>query len=51
MASFIKQFFCNHNWEEKYRVKTFEYPSSKYPCKVNITLICIKCGKIKQINI
>lgn len=51
MASFIKQFFCNHNWEEKYRVNIFEYPSSKYSCKVNITLICTKCGKIKQINV
>ena len=46
MASFIKQYFCNHNWEEKYRVRTFEYPSSKYPCKINIILICTKCGKV-----
>lgn len=51
MSSFIKQYFCNHNWEEKYRSSTYNTSESKFPYKIEITLVCNKCGKIKQMCI
>lgn len=41
--------YCHHEWESYHRVRVFEDNSAKRPIETRETLICKKCGKIKQI--
>lgn len=44
----LKKKYCRHEWE-KYQVQqTYADESDKLPMYVTHTLICKKCGKIKQ---
>jgi len=44
----LKKKYCRHEWE-KYNVqRTYAEESDKIPMYVTHTLICKKCGKIKQ---
>lgn len=47
----IDKWFCLHTWVEY--AKTHEYigPKRDAPAFINQTLICSKCGKIKQIQL
>lgn len=51
----LKQLFqkacCCHDWEERYKTRVFETDSSSRPYEIKVTLVCKKCGKIKQINL
>lgn len=48
--SIILKFFCLHSWDECERTNIWG-ESDKYPDAIILTLICKKCGKIKQINL
>jgi Fe2+ or Zn2+ uptake regulation protein len=42
---------CHHDWKVHNEVSVYESDRSKRPYKIVQTLICNKCGKIKQIEL
>lgn len=50
IVELLKKKCCRHEWE-KYNVqKTYANASDKLPMFVTHTLICKKCGEIKQLK-
>jgi hypothetical protein len=51
----IDKYFCLHEWVEKYKeTETYtkgEKCEEKTYTETRVTLICSKCGKIKQITL
>lgn len=46
----INKLLCCHEWTTFSETKIYSRDtSSGLPCKIKYTLICKKCGKIKQI--
>lgn len=51
IVELLKKKCCRHEWE-KYNVQqTYANETDKMPYKVTHTLICKKCGEIKQFNV
>lgn len=44
----LKKKYCRHEWGKYQIQKTYANSSDKMPMYVTHTLICKKCGKIKQ---
>jgi hypothetical protein len=44
----LKKKCCHHEWEKYHIHQTYADESDKLPMYVTHTLICKKCGKIKQ---
>lgn len=44
----LKKKCCRHEWEQYNVQRVFENESDSMPYKITHTLICKKCGKIKQ---
>lgn len=51
LIKLVEKWACCHEWENYHITKTYENDSDKKPWKVEHTLICQKCGKIKKIGI
>lgn len=49
LIKLVEKWACCHKWEEYQASKT--YGNSLIPSKIEYTLICQKCGKIKKIEI
>lgn len=49
LVKLVEKLACCHRWESWHRTNIFEFPDSNRPFKIKETLICSKCGKIKQI--
>ena len=55
--NYLHKKFCCHDWEERYRANIYiNTPyvvdkNKKVPDDIRVTLICKKCGKIKQIKL
>lgn len=51
----IEKYFCLHQWFERYKIEeTYtkgEKCEEKTFIETRVTLICSKCGKIKQITL
>lgn len=48
----IEKLLCKHDWEEKYKIPTYNKGLSlSAPVSIYVTLFCKNCGKIKQIKI
>lgn len=50
IISLLKKWSCSHSWEKYYENQTFSY-RNKLPSKIEHTLICKNCGKIKRIEV
>lgn len=48
---FLDKLLCKHKWEEHYRNKMYQDGYNDRPFRIDATLICSKCGKIKKINL
>lgn len=44
----LEKKYCHHEWEQYNVQRVFENDSDSRPYKVIHTLICTKCGEIKQ---
>lgn len=51
LIKLVEKWACRHEWENYRTTKSYENASDKFPWKVEHTLICKKCGKIKKIEI
>lgn len=51
IKDFLSKLSCHHEWYVHDQTKTYEREWSKKPYKIEQTLICKKCGKIKKIGI
>ena len=49
LIKLVEKLVCCHRWESWHKANLFEFPDSSRPFKIRETLICSKCGKIKQI--
>ena len=47
----LQKLCCCHKWEVHYTVNVYESNNSTRPYETKQTLICEKCGKIKQIKL
>lgn len=47
----VDKLFCLHEYEEKYKVDVFEDDNDTRPVATKLTLVCKKCGNIKQIKL
>lgn len=46
----IDKLLCCHEWMTFSEVKMYGRNENEYPTQIKYTLICKKCGKIKQIT-
>jgi len=56
MIELIKQLLakwgCMHQWKPYHRTKIYDWASNnEIPNKIEETWVCIKCGKIKKIEL
>ena len=49
LIKLVEKWACCHKWETYRSSKTYSISSTPY--KIEYTLICQKCGKIKKIEI
>lgn len=47
----LKKWGCAHEWDTYQTTKIYDYEYDKIPTRIKHTLICKKCGKIKQIYV
>lgn len=47
----LRKICCCHKWQVHRTVDVYEYNYSERPYETKQTLICEKCGKIKQIKL
>lgn len=47
----LEKWLCSHQWKSHNKTKIFSDYRGDIPVKVRETLICDKCGKIKQISL
>lgn len=45
------KWFCLHTWDIHDEARVYQFESDKSPITIRKTLICSKCGKIKQIQL
>lgn len=51
LIKLAEKWSCCHEWELHQRMKSYDNYSCDIPWKVEETLICKKCGKIKKIQL
>lgn len=51
LIKLIEKWECCHEWETHRIIKCYKGEWNKLPDKVEETLICQKCGKIKKIKL
>ena len=51
LIKLVEKWSCCHEWELHRRMSTYDEFSGDKPCRVEETLICKKCGKIKKIRL
>ena len=51
LIKLVEKWACCHKWETHQTSKTYENYYDKRPSKIEETLICSKCGKIKKIKL
>ena len=51
LIKLVEKWACRHEWENHYITELYKNDSDKRPWKVELTLICHKCGKIKKIEV
>lgn len=51
LIKLVEKCACCHKWELHRRMSTYDDYSGNRPSKVEETLICQKCGKIKKIKL
>lgn len=51
LIKLVEKWACCHRWESHFKTNVYEKPFSTRPCELKETLICSKCGKIKQIKL
>lgn len=51
LVKLVEKWACCHEWKTYHKTYTYENDYDKRPWKVEHTLICQKCGKIKKIKV
>lgn len=52
LINLINKWACSHEWNMHRRSSSYEYnDSTRLPVEIIETLVCEKCGKIKQIKV
>ena len=51
LIKLVEKWACCHEWETYQITKTYDDDYDKRPSKIEHTLICQKCGKIKKIKL
>ena len=51
LIKLVEKWACCHEWESHHTTKVYENSFDHIPWKVEETLICQKCGKIKKITL
>lgn len=51
LIKLVEKLACCHDWELHRRMNTYDEYSVNKPWKIEETLICQKCGKIKKIQL
>lgn len=51
LIKLVEKWACCHKWETHRRMSSYDEEYDKLPTKVEETLICQKCGKIKKIKL
>lgn len=51
LIKLVEKWACCHEWETPGRMRSYDKDYDKLPAKVEETLICQKCGKIKKITL
>lgn len=51
LIKLVEKWACCHDWETYHITNVYENDSDKIPWKVEHTLICQKCGKIKKVKL
>lgn len=51
LIKLVEKWACCHKWETHKRMRSYDDEHDKLPSKVEETLICQKCGKIKKITL
>lgn len=50
LIKLVEKWACCHEWENRHITRSYKNDYDKMPSKVELTLICKKCGKIKKIE-
>lgn len=51
LIKLVEKWACCHEWKTHRRMSSYDGTHDKLPTKVEETLICQKCGKIKKIQL
>ena len=51
IVELLKRKCCRHEWEKYHVQETYANETDKMPMYVTHTLICKKCGEIKQLKV
>jgi hypothetical protein len=51
LKNYLDKIACHHEWQVHFESRVYEYSFSQRPYKIEQTLICKKCGKIKKIQL